>query len=134
MTGVRYRGAVLPTDPSRELVNRLLRASLAALPLVLLTAGPALADYPLGPSEGADPGAGLSPAATIGLYVGIPLAALLLVAALVWLPNVVGANKYRPGRAWAAAPVWFAGPVDAPAAVAAAEVGDVVRGGASGSW
>jgi hypothetical protein len=108
---------------------------LAALASVVLTAGPALADRnPIGPSEGAEPGPGLSPAATIALFVLIPGAIFLIITALVWLPGLVSGTRYRPTKGWDAPPVWFAGPPDPAAAVASAQLGDVVRGGASGSW
>lgn len=108
---------------------------LSAVSIVLLTAGPALASRnPLGPSEGADPGPGLSPAATIGLYVVIPLAIVAVISALVLLPGVVGGTRYRPTKGWDAPPIWFAGPTDPADAVAKADPGDVVRGGGSGSW
>lgn len=110
-------------------------AALSAVSVVVLTAGPALADRnPIGPSEGADPGSGLSPAATIGLFVVVPLAIITLVASLVMLPGLVRGARYRPTMGWDAPPVWFAGPLDPAAAVAAADPGDVTRGGSSGSW
>jgi hypothetical protein len=110
-------------------------AVLSALFAVVVTAGPALADRnPIGPSEGADPGAGLSPAATIALFVLVPAAIFATIAALVWLPGTLRGTRYRPTKGWDAPPVWFAGPPDPVAAVASAQPGDVVRGGASGSW
>lgn len=118
-------------------VNRFRSAAVAlsAVATVLLTAGPALADRnPLGPSEGAEPGEGLSAAATIGLFVLVPLAMMGFIAALVLLPGLVRGTRYRPQMGWDAAPVWFAGPLDPAAAVADAQPGDVVRGGGSGSW
>jgi hypothetical protein len=103
--------------------------------LVLLTAGPALADRnPLGPSEGADPGKGLSPAATIALFVLVPLAIMAVIAAFALLPGMMRGTRYRPTKGWDAAPVWFAGPLDPATAVAEASPGDMVRGGGSGSW
>jgi hypothetical protein len=103
--------------------------------VVLLTAGPALADRnPLGPSEGADPGSGLSPAATIALFVFVPLAIIGAIATLVLLPGMVRGTRYRPAMGWDAPPVWFAGPLDPEAAVSTAQPGDVTRGGSSGSW
>jgi hypothetical protein len=110
-------------------------AVVSALFSVLATAGPALADRnPIGPSEGADPGPGLSPAATIALFVLVPAAIFATIATLVWLPGLVRGTRYRPNKGWDAPPVWFAGPVDPVAAVASAQPGDVVRGGGSGSW
>lgn len=108
---------------------------LLAASTLLLTAGPALANSnPLGPSEGADPGPGLSPAATIALFVLVPAAILAAITASVWLPGVFKGSRYRPTEGWAAAPVWFAGPLDPSAAVAGANPGDLARGGSSGSW
>ena len=110
-------------------------AALSAASVVVLTAGPALADRnPIGPSEGADPGPGLSPAATIALFLVLPLLVIGLISMLVLLPGMVRGARYRPTMGWDAPPVWFAGPLDPVAAVSAADAGDVTRGGSSGSW
>ena len=71
---------------------------------------------------------------TVLLYVVVPLLVLLSVAALAWLPAMMRNKRYRPREGWDAEPVWFAGPADPVAAVESAETGDVVRGGAGGSW
>ncbi|MGZ6826593.1 MAG: aa3-type cytochrome oxidase subunit CtaJ [Mycobacteriales bacterium] len=115
-------------------VTRAATAGLTGLVTVLLTAAPAFATDPLGPAEGADPGKGLSTGATLLLYVGIPVTAFVLIGLVVWLPGAVRANRYRPNKGWNASPVWFAGPPEPVAAVQSADRGDVVRGGASGSW
>lgn len=115
--------------------GRWILAGLAGITSPLLLAGPALASgNPLGPSEGADPGHGLGIGSTLLLYVVAPLALLFGIAALVWLPGVLRAKRYRPTRGWHASPVWFAGPPEPATAVQDAQVGDLVRGGASGSW
>ena len=102
---------------------------------VLLTAGPALADYdPMGRTEGGEPGEGLSALETLALYVLVPGAIIAVIALLAWLPGVARGARYRPAEGWDAAPVWFAGPPNAVDAVASAQAGDVTRGGASGSW
>ena len=88
----------------------------------------------LGYPDGVAPVEGISLVEGLGLYVLAPLTILLLIFALVWLPGVVRSSRYRPGRGWSAAPLWFGGPPDPVAAVEQAEVGDVVRGGASGEW
>ena len=100
---------------------------------VLITAAPAFAENPLGNAEGADPGKSLGTVAALLLYVALPLLSLALIAAVVLLPGV-RAHRYRPAKGWNASPVWFAGPPEPVAAVQAAELGDVVRGGASGGW
>ena len=118
-------------------VTRATTTGLTGLVTVLLTAVPAFAANPIGPSEGADPGKTLSTAVALALYIGVPVGTFAVLAAIVWLPGAVRSHRYRPAMGWAAPPVWFAGPVDADAAVAAATeqgAGDVTRGGASGSW
>lgn len=110
-------------------------AAVSTVSFMLLTAGPALADRnPIGPSEGADPGESLSAAATIGLFILLPLAIIGFIAAAAWLPGMMRGARYRPTKGWDAAPVWFAGPLDPATAVAEAQPGDIVRGGGSGSW
>ena len=109
----------------------------SALLTVLLSAAPALAASPnseLGPREGADLSSGLSIGMAILLFVLLPALIMLGIAALVWLPGMAKADRYRPQRGWSAAPVWFAGPPDPVAAVETAEAGTDARGGASGSW
>ena len=100
---------------------------------VLITAAPAFAENPLGNAEGADPGKSLGTVAALLLYVALPLLSLALIATVVLLPGV-RAHRYRPAKGWNASPVWFAGPPEPVAAVQAAELGDVVRGGSSGGW
>ena len=77
---------------------------------------------------------GLGALETIGVFVLVPVALLLTIAALVWLPGMVRGTRYRPTKGWSAAPLWFGGPPDPAAAVETAQVGDLVRGGASGNW
>ena len=100
---------------------------------VFITAAPAFAENPLGNAEGADPGKSLGTVAALLLYVALPLLSLALIATVVLLPGV-RAHRYRPAKGWNASPVWFAGPPEPVAAVQAAELGDVVRGGSSGGW
>ena len=119
------------THPTR---GRAVTTSLAVLTTVLLTAGPAFANNPTGPSEGEDPGRSLGLVKTLLLYVGIPVVSALIIFAAVWLPGAVNANRYRPAKGWHAPPVWFAGPAAPVEAVQSAELGDTVRGGARGDW
>jgi hypothetical protein len=115
-------------------LTRVATAALTGLVTTLLTAAPAFADNPIGTSEGEDAGKGLGTVGTILLYVVVPLAVAFGIFLLVWLPGAVKANRYRPNKGWHATPVWFAGPPDPVDAVQKAETGDVVRGGASGTW
>lgn len=80
------------------------------------------------------PGEGLTTLESVALFALAPLALLLVIATMVWLPGVVRSTRYRPGKGWGANPLWFGGPPDPAAAVESAEVGDASRGGASGSW
>ena len=88
----------------------------------------------LGYEDGVAPGEGLTFLEALGLYVVIPAVILAVITALVLLPGMVRTSRYRPGRGWNAAPLWFGGPPDPAAAVESAEVGDLVRGGAGGDW
>ncbi len=104
----------------------------AALVPIILVAGPAFAA-----DDGEVSGSGLSALQTLGIFVGIPLAAYLLIVFLVLLPSLVRGPRYRPGRAWTAQPVWFSGPDEPTAALAAVDTDaakSVVGGGASASW
>ena len=115
------------------------RASLAlAATAVALTAcggnDPAATNH-LGFENGVAPeSGGLTTLQAVLLYGVAPLVILLLVAGLVWLPGMIRSSRYRPTRGWNAAPLWFGGPADPAAAVESAQTGDLVRGGASGSW
>lgn len=115
-------------------MRRLATVGLTSLLLTALTCWPAFADDPVGRKEGADPGTAPDPLTMLLLYVALPLAAVALIATVVWLPGAIRANRYRPNRPWTAVPVWFAGPANPVAAVQSAELGDVVRGGAGGDW
>ena len=114
-------------------VRRLTTAAALSPLLTLAMTAPALADDIVGNREGAEPDP-TSPGMTLLLYVLIPVGSVLLLAALVLLPGAVRAHRYRPAEGWSADPVWFAGPVDPEAAIASADAGDMVRGGARGSW
>ena len=89
----------------------------------------------LGFESGVSPaGEGLTTLEGLGLYVLAPLAILFVIAALVLLPGIAKGSRYRPTKGWGAAPLWFGGPPDPAAAVESADIGDIVRGGASGNW
>ncbi len=101
----------------------------------VLSACGGVTENQLGNRDGVGPtGDGLSGLETVALFGLVPLLLLLVVGGLVWLPGVVRGSRYRPAKGWAAAPLWFGGPPDPAAAVETAETGDLVRGGASGSW
>lgn len=118
--------------------NRRLRASLVAgATAALLTAcgnDDEARTEQLGYQDGTAPGDPISVLEALTIYFVLPAVILLAVAALVWLPGMVRASRYRPGRGWTAAPLWFGGPPDPAAAVESAQTGDLVRGGASGDW
>ena len=127
------------TTPSGGTLTGRVRASavLAATAVALTACGgndPAATNH-LGFENGVAPEEqGLTTLQAVLLYGVAPLVILLLVAAVVWLPGMVRSSRYRPTRGWNAAPLWFGGPADPAAAVESAQTGDLVRGGASGSW
>ena len=110
---------------------------LAATAVALTACGgddPAATNH-LGFENGVAPeSGGLTTLQAVLLYGVGPLVLLLLVAAAAWLPGMIRSSRYRPTRGWNAAPLWFGGPADPAAAVETAQPGDLVRGGASGSW
>ena len=126
------------TSREETVSNRRLRACLTGIAsAVLLTAcggSDSARTNSLGYEDGVAPAPSLTFLESMLLYVVAPAAILLLIAAVVWLPGMVRSSRYRPGRGWAAPPLWFGGPPDPAAAVENAVVGDVVRGGASGDW
>lgn len=122
--------------------GRRLRAAVVLLAIAVLSGcgigggGPETArNNPLGFDTGASPdGAGIGGVEAVLLFGLVPLALMLLLTALVWLPGMVRGNRYRPAKGWSASPLWFGGPPDPAAAVEAAQVDELTRGGASGSW
>ena len=68
------------------------------------------------------------------IYIGIPLAFFLLVAALTYGPSARRRPRYRPTRDWSADAVWFNGPPEPDRALASAHSDVVKGGGASASW
>ncbi|HWH29066.1 MAG TPA: hypothetical protein VNU26_08905 [Mycobacteriales bacterium] len=111
------------------------RAALAAVASVLLLASCSLDDREAYPHVGESGGwtAG-SVVRTVLLYVLVPVGLCALISLLAWLPGAARRFRYRPQEGWTAEPVWFAGPSDPVQAVEQAQTGDVVRGGAGGSW
>ncbi len=98
-----------------------------------LLIGPAFADGGTGPFN-EEPGKPLGIGPALLLYLGVPLAIVLVTASLVWLPGVARSARYRPQRGWTAPPLWFGGPAHL-AEVAPGETSDgLVRGGAHGEW
>ncbi len=127
-----------PTASGGALAGRVRASLVLAATAVALTAcggdDPASTNH-LGFQNGVAPeGDGLTTLQAVLLYGVGPLAILLVIAAVVWLPGMVRSSRYRPTRGWSAAPLWFGGPADPAAAVESAQTGDLVRGGASGSW
>ena len=114
----------------RPLVRR--TGALAALTLtallVLAPAAAAITDK--GPGAGAPE---LSTGRALLYYVVIPLAIALVITLLVVAPSVLRGPRYRPGKPWNYAPVWFGGPQD-PADPLPPANPSSGKGGASGSW
>lgn len=73
-------------------------------------------------------------AVTLGIFVGIPLGFVFLVAALTLRqPRTTGALRYRPGRPWGFDAVWF-GARPQENKDGRSRVAVPGTGGASGSW
>lgn len=107
--GTVCRVSRIPANRSFVRRRSLLRVATMSLsvPLVAVLASPALA---YSRDDGDQPGPGLSVLQTLGLFVGIPLAAFLIIAVMVYAPSSARGPRYRPNVGWWAAPVWFNGP------------------------
>ncbi len=84
-----------------------------------------------------DPGHGLTWVQTVLIYIGIPVAAALIITFLVYLPSLIRGPRYRPGRPWTAGSVWFGGSIEAAEAVKSVDTlpsATVEGGGASARW
>lgn len=71
---------------------------------------------------------------TLLVFVGIPLAVILLIGAAVYGKSMVQApNRYRPGKPWEYEPRWYSAHPDA--LLQATQSGPTTAvGGASGEW
>ncbi|HYO40962.1 MAG TPA: hypothetical protein VER39_15050 [Nocardioidaceae bacterium] len=129
----------MTNHPPSLRVRRAARA-LALVPAVVVTsaAGAAYA----APPETWDNGPDVSTVYTLLVLGGIPLALLLLITLLVYLPSMTGRDKgYQPGQAWRGEAEWFGGPrggleaADAQSGPAVTDgLSTPVRGGTSGRW
>lgn len=105
-------------------------ALLAGVSALVGTATPAMAL-----SDGEEPERGIGLVNALLIFGIIPLAICALIGVLVVAGRGGRGPRYRPGRPWEFAPIWFAGPADADAAVAKAKPGATVTGGgASAEW
>ncbi|HUR75554.1 MAG TPA: hypothetical protein VMZ00_14830 [Sporichthya sp.] len=73
-----------------------------------LVASPAFAA--LHRDDGDDPGPGMSKLKVLGVYVGIPVAAFVLIWVVVSIPSMIRGPRYRPGKDWEATPEWYGAP------------------------
>lgn len=85
----------------------------AGAPLLVALAVPAQAVVR---DDGDEPGQGLSYAASLLIFGGLPLALFAIITLLVVLPSLAKGPRHRPGLSWWASPVWFGGPADPDAA------------------
>jgi hypothetical protein len=68
------------------------------------------------------------------VYIAIPVAFFLLIAALTYGPSARRRPRYRPTRDWQADAVWFNGPPQPEQALGKVPSVVVQGGGASASW
>ena len=123
----------------RRFTGRVAGAVAAATTAVLVGGGTLVAGATpaLAIGERGDPGGHLTWVQTLLMFLGIPLAAFVVIAFLVYLPSLVRGPRYRPGRPWTAGSVWFGGPADPDTAVAevtSLPSATIEGGGASARW
>ena len=101
--------------------------------VVVVPALPAMAA-----EESVKPGPGLNTWLAILVFVVVPVALYLVLAALIWGPDIARRPRYRPGlREWEHPPVWIGGPPDPDTALTRTPtdaVVDVRGGGAGAGW
>jgi hypothetical protein len=123
-----------PAARCRAAVRAGTLAALTSAPMLAATA--ALADSSNHTYQGEDSGPGLTVIQTLGIFVGIPLAAFLLIAFLVLLPGWVKGDRNRKEVGWSGSDGQGKGADARDSAeqetVAAGSPG--ATGGASGSW
>lgn len=137
------------SDPARALGNlrhvtrTALRAAATTATALLLVTAAATAAGAAALDDGEVPGEPLGVLRTLLLFVVVPATIYGVITLLAMLPSMVrgGGKRYRPASGWSHDPVWFAGPDDPAAAVAAADRSAVPtgqtptqKGGASGEW
>jgi hypothetical protein len=82
------------------------------------------------------PGGGIGWGLVLLIFIGVPLGLFLVLAALIYGPDVAGRPRYKPGvREWEHSPVWIGGPDDPDATLTRTTEQSVrdVRGGGSGA-
>lgn len=62
------------------------------------------------------------------IYAGIPLAVIAIIFALVYASGGRNAKRYRPGRPYEFAPVWFLARPEADGPAAAEHAGKIAAG------
>jgi hypothetical protein len=67
--------------------------------------------------DGDDPGESISRMKLLGIFVGIPVAAMALIWLLVSIPSMVRGPRYRPGKEWKADAEWYGAPGTDQAAI-----------------
>ena len=116
-----------------RVIRRVAVVGITAAFVTVAAVGPAVAS-----PEDVAPGGGISLGLLLLIFVGVPLGLFLVLAALIYGPDVAGRPRYRPGvREWEHAPVWIGGPDEPDAALSRTTEGstrDVRGGGAGAGW
>lgn len=107
-------------------------AAAAGVTLPLLLATPALASVQN--LDDGEIGQHIGIWTVIGEFIAVPIIATALIVSMVVLPQMLRAPRYRPGRPWTYAPIWFGGPDDPEGALGRARVGSTARGGTHAEW
>lgn len=120
------------TRPTARRLHRLAAAAFAGMLLPVLLAAPALASI-RNLDDGEVP-QHLGIWTVIGEFIAVPIIATGLISAMVVLPQMLRAPRYRPGRPWGYAPIWFGGPDEADRALERASARSTAKGGAYAEW
>jgi hypothetical protein len=103
--------------------NALLAATVSTLAMAVWALAPAAAAVR---DDGDDPGQGLMAAETVLLFIGIPLALTILIAAAVVIPTWFRQVRLGNRGNWADAPIWVNGPTTSTLADKKYDTDDVI--------
>jgi hypothetical protein len=108
------------------------RAATVTAVVTVATVAPALPALASKRDDGDEPGAAMGALEALLLFVGVPIAAFVVISLLVWVTSS-GGQRYRPGAAWTAGNVWFGGPEQPQRALQSAQPTSE-EGGARARW
>lgn len=120
----------MSTRPEPALRRLVRAATVAAVVATVLVASPASANVPEGWSNPQD----VSGLTWLLLLIGLPVVAILVITAMVYLPPVARGENVRPHASVLPESQWLGGPKSGVAELPAPDGPDSQAGGAGARW